>query len=52
MKDSNLHPVRFTNRQIESIKHIMSEFCGYFEKEAKEFFNTIRESEKDMENIS
>lgn len=44
--DSDLHPVRFTNKQIGLIKHIMGRFSDYFEEESEEFFNTIKEAEE------
>lgn len=52
MNDNDLHPVRFTNKQMELIKHIMSEFSEYFEEEAHDFFETIKEAEKERGNIN
>jgi len=48
MNDNDLHPVRFTNKQVGLIKHIMGHFSDYFEDESEEFFNTIKESEKNI----
>lgn len=50
MNDNDLHPVRFTNKQVALIKHIMGHFSDYFEDEAEEFFKTIEESEKDVKD--
>ena len=47
VSDSDLHPVRFTNEQMGLIKHIMNEFCDYFEEESEEFFKHIEEAEKE-----
>ena len=41
VKDSDLHPVRFTSKQFGLIDHIMGEFADYFEEEAEEFFTTM-----------
>ena len=43
VKDSELHPVRFTHKQFRLIDHIMGEFSEYFEEEAEEFFATMNE---------
>ena len=43
--DNDLHPIRFTNKQVRLIKHIMGHFSDYFEEEAEEFFETIKEAE-------
>ena len=49
MTDKNdLHPVRFTHRQVGLIKHIMGHFSDYFEEESEEFFETIEASEEGM----
>ena len=45
-KDNDLHPARFTNGQIKTIKHIMGFSWDYFEKEAEEFFDIIKEYEE------
>ena len=45
MSDNDLHPVRFTNKQVGLIKHIMGHFIDYFEEESEEFFKTIKDSE-------
>ena len=50
MNDNDLHPVRFTNKQVGLIKHIMGHFSDYFEDEAEEFFKTIEESEKNVKD--
>ncbi len=47
--DNDIHPVRFTNKQMGLIKHIMNEFSDYFEEEEEEFFKHIEEAEKEGE---
>jgi len=41
VKDSEIHPVRFTRKQFGLIDHIMGEFSEYYEEEAEEFFATM-----------
>ncbi len=41
IKDSDIHPVRFTRKQFGLIDHIMSEFSEYFEEEYEEFSVTM-----------
>lgn len=41
VKDSDLHPVRFTRKQFGLIDHIMGDFSEYFEEEAEDFFETM-----------
>ena len=46
---SELHPVRFTYKEMGLIKHIMHEFSDYFEEEADAFFKTIKKSEEGLD---
>ena len=44
--DNDLHPARFTNRQIKAIKHIMNFSWDHFEKEVGELFDIIKKYEE------
>jgi len=46
--DSELHPVRFTFKEVGLIKHIMGHFSEWFEEEAEAFFKTIKKSEEGL----
>ncbi len=49
MADRNeLHPVRFTHRQISFIKHVMDHSYEYFEEDAGALLETIEDSEEGM----
>lgn len=45
IKDSSIHPARFTYRQIDFIKHLLVEFDEVFEDEAEDFCKTIMGAE-------
>ena len=45
-EEEELHPVRFSHRHVDIIKHIMGHFSEYFEQEAEEFFEHLRKSEE------
>lgn len=41
VKDSDIHPVRFTNKQVGFIEHLLCEFSEYFEEENADLSETI-----------
>ena len=50
--DKELHPVRFTYKQIEFIKHMVFEVAGdYFEEESGNILDTIRLAECESDDI-
>jgi len=48
-KEEELHPVRFSHRHVDIIKHIMGHFSEYFEQESEEVFEHLRKSEEGMD---
>ncbi len=44
---SELHPVRFTRKQVEFIQHFLSQFDEYFEEEGADLSETITKSVQD-----
>jgi len=46
--EKDLHPVRFTYRQVGFLKNAINQFFEYFEEDAAEFFETMEASEKGM----
>ena len=42
-----ISPVRFTEKQIDFIEHLLSEFSEYFEEESEDLYNTINDYKKD-----
>jgi hypothetical protein len=44
--DNELHPVRFTKRQIEFIQNMMDHNWDYFEEECADLNRTIEQAEK------
>ncbi len=47
--DNELHPVRFTNKQVSTIKHIIGHFSDYFEEEAENLLDTVKKYESKEE---
>lgn len=47
--NANIHPVRFTEKQVEFIKHIMGEHT--FEEESDEIFYTIHQYEEETARL-
>lgn len=48
MNDNDLHPIRFTNKQVRLIKHIMGYFTiASLEGELEELLRIIKDSEEE-----
>jgi hypothetical protein len=47
--DNDLHPVRFTNKQVEMIAHIMDFAAEHYEEETQEFFDIVEKYENKEE---
>jgi hypothetical protein len=43
----NKHPVRFTRKQINFVKHAMVQFYDYFEEEAEDILETVEKAEEE-----
>lgn len=46
MKHSEIHPVRFTNKQVGFIKHLLCQFSEYFEEENADLSEHIEKAEE------
>lgn len=46
MENSEIHPVRFTNKQVDFIKHLLCEFSEYFEEENADLSDHIEKAEE------
>ena len=49
VNEDDLHPVRFTNKQVRMIAHIMSFAMEHFEEEAQEFSDIVEKYEDEAE---